>query len=182
STVAPSSPARIERDHGRIRHPLVRLRKYINAYVIIEAIGLVALVLTLAGWLGFWLDYGVFKGTGFDWVQALGRTPSFVFRLVVLLAFAAAMVGMVSFVAMTRFFKDFRDPALALALENRFPKILGDRLITAVELHNPKTAARYGYSPALVAQTIHEAADRVEQVPVAEVFAWKRLYAYGLVL
>src|SRR5262245_57602663 len=146
STVAPSSAARIERDHGRIRHPLVRLRKYINAYVIVEAIGLVALVLTLAFWVGFWLDFGVFKATGFDWVQSMGRTPSFVFRLVVLLAFAAAMLGMVAFVALTRFFKDFRDTALALILERRFPKILGDRLITAVELHNPKMAARYGYS------------------------------------
>ena len=90
--------------------------------------------------------------------------------------------ALVAFVVMTRFFKEFRDSALALVLEKRFPNVLGDRLITAVELHNPKAAAKYGYSPELVAQTIHEAADRVEQVPVGQVFAWGRLYAYGLVL
>src|SRR5690349_3863124 len=123
STVAPSSPARVERDHGRIRHPLVRLRKYINSYVMVEAVALVALVLTLAFWAGFWLDYGVFKLTGFDWVQMPG---SFWFRLVVLVGFITAMLCLVAFVALTRFFKDFRDTALALILEKRFPKILGD--------------------------------------------------------
>src|SRR6185503_2594939 len=92
------------------------------------------------------------------------------------------MIALVVFVVSTRFFKEFRDSALAMVLEKRFPKELGGRVITAVELHNPKQAAKYGYSPALVAQTIQEAADRVETVPVADVFAWKRLYTYGFVL
>ena len=65
---------------------------------------------------------------------------------------------------------------MALVLEKRFPDILGDRLITAVELSDPEAAAAFGYSPALVRETIHEAADRVDQVPVSEVFDWKRLY------
>lgn len=180
STVAPQpDAARHERDHGRIRHPLDRLRKYINTYVVVEAVGLIALVFTLAFWVGFWLDFGAFKAITFDWVQVPG---SQIMRGIVLFLFIALMIALVAFVVMTRFFKEFRDRALALVLERRFPAVLGDRLITAVELHDPRSAAKYGYSPALVEQTIHEAADRVEQVPVAEVFAWKRLYTYGMVL
>src|SRR4051795_3789688 len=103
STVAPppSTPARIDRDHGRIRHPLQRLRKYINAYVFVEAVGLIALVLALAFWVGFWLDYGVFKLFTFDWVQLPG---SFYLRAVVLGVFSLLMLALVGFVVATRFF------------------------------------------------------------------------------
>lgn len=273
STAAPRSP-RIEEAHGRIRHPLDRLRKYINAYVLLEALGLVALALALAFWAGFWADYGVFKAFNFDWVQsesspmlvflailsflgmlaggvwvviagfqrhflvglialglcflaavavfpcvgllvlavldwkrmrgafALLLASGFVFslamvgvvsesslgfgswgfRLLVLASFVVGMLALVVWVVSTRFFKEFRDSALAMVLENRFPKQLGGRVITAVELHDPKSAAAYGYSPALVARTIHEAAEHIETVPVAQVFAWNRLYTYALVL
>src|SRR5215211_6878840 len=105
----PSSSAPIERDHGRIRHPLDRLRKYINTYVLVEAVGLIALVFTLAFWVGFWLDFGAFKTMTFDWVQVPG---SWWLRLVVLSAFTLCMVALVGFVVTTRFFKEFRDSAL----------------------------------------------------------------------
>ena len=35
---------------------------------------------------------------------------------------------------MRRFLREFNERTLALVLERRFPKLLGDRLITAVEL------------------------------------------------
>src|SRR4051794_27496503 len=111
TTVPPPNPAQIDRAHGRIRHPLDRLRKYINAYVFVEAIGLIALVVALAFWAGFWLDYGTFKstaaaGAAFDWVQVPG---SFWMRLFILTVFVVFMLALVTFVVTTRFFKEFRD-------------------------------------------------------------------------
>jgi hypothetical protein len=88
------------------------------------------------------------------------------------------MVGPVVAVTLARLLRDFRDDAIALVLERRFPAVLGDRLITAVELANPRTAAELGYSEIMVVQTIHDAAERVQTVPVRDVFDWKRLYRY----
>ena len=82
----------------------------------------------------------------------------------------------------TRLFREFSDTALALVLEKRFPKLLGDRLITAVELSDPDKAAQYGYSRAMVRETIAEAADRVGELPLGQVFDWKRLRRRGVVL
>jgi hypothetical protein len=104
-----------------------------------------------------------------------GYVPFLAAVLVILL-----MVGPVLGVVVLRLTRDFSDPALALVLERRFPSVLGDRLITAVELANPRIAARYGYSQIMIEQTIHEAADRVETVPVREVFDWKRLGRYWI--
>src|SRR5262249_9279265 len=81
-----------------------------------------------------------------------------------------------------RLFREFRDTALALVLERRFPHILGDRLITAVELADPKKAAEVGYSPAMVQETIHEAAQRVDQLKIKEVFDWQRLTRRGILI
>src|SRR5262249_19566166 len=64
---------------------------------------------------------------------------------------------------------------LALVLERRFPKQLGDRLITAVELSDPQKAAQQGYSPVMVEKTIHDAADQVDKLPLNQVFDWNRL-------
>jgi hypothetical protein len=74
----------------------------------------------------------------------------------------------------------FSAPSLALVLERRFPKVLGDRLITAVELADPKVAAKYGYSQAMIDRTTSEAAECMATLPVNEVFDWKRLMRYGL--
>jgi hypothetical protein len=75
-----------------------------------------------------------------------------------------------------RLWREFSDPALALVLERRFPKLLGDRLITAVELSDPQAAAELGYSRVMVEETIRDAAARVDQLPIREVFDWGRLY------
>ncbi|MCS7045296.1 MAG: hypothetical protein NZO58_02960, partial [Gemmataceae bacterium] len=63
----------------------------------------------------------------------------------------------------------------ALVLERRFPTLLGDRLITAVELADPKQAAQLGYSAPMVEKTIQEAGEKVQSLFVAEVFDWQRL-------
>ncbi|MFM7148502.1 MAG: hypothetical protein ACKO23_01540, partial [Gemmataceae bacterium] len=161
----------LEQDRSRIRHPLARLRKFIHGYVGLEGLGLSLLFLALWFWIGLLLDYGVFKLTLVDWVQTL----PWGFRLGVLVVVLSALLALLITRVFFLLFKKFSDPAMALVLEKRFPDVLGDRLITAVEMSNPDEAAQWGYSPALVRETIHEAADRVDQVPVGNVFDWARL-------
>jgi hypothetical protein len=182
ATVTPPRTKRnLEQDRSRIKSPLARLRKYIHGYVSLEGAALVGLFLALWFWIGLLLDYGVFKasaavGSSIDWVQVL----PWGFRLTVLVAFILAALAIVALKIVTRLFIDFTDAAVALVLERRFPKLLGDRLITAVEMSDPAAAAAHGYSADMVRETIHEAADRVDQVPVKEVFDWRRLFRRGV--
>ncbi|WP_149108949.1 mitotic spindle assembly checkpoint protein MAD1 [Limnoglobus roseus] len=71
---------------------------------------------------------------------------------------------------------------LALVLEKRFPDVLGDRLITAVELADVEKQHAFGYSADMIRQTIEEARERVGQVPVASVFNWDRIRRKCIVL
>jgi hypothetical protein len=155
----------------RIRHPLERLRRGIRTYVGIESLALLVLFLSACFWLGLAFDYGVFKAFGVDWVQELPiwlRQTARILVMAVLLYFLArSLVALAS---------RFRDSALALVLEQRFPQQLGDRLITAVELADPASAERYGYSRPLLEQTLREAAERVDQLPLNQVFDWRRLW------
>jgi hypothetical protein len=125
---------------------------------------LVAMTVPAVGvYLCLWVVAGLAAGIS-GWLAA---------AIVVLL-----MVGPVLAVTLGRLLRDFRDDTVALVLERRFPDVLGDRLITAVELADPKKAARYGYSEMMIEQTIHDAAERVQTVPVRDVFDWKRLYRH----
>ncbi len=172
ATVATSTPARNLADaHRQVRSPLERLRGCIRTYVGFEGALVFGLYVALWFWIGLAFDYGFFKLFGIDWVQQVPWS----FRAVLLGLLSAGLLAAVSLKVLTRLFREFRDAALALVLERRFPDVLGDRLITAVELSDPDKAAEYGYSPAMVRETIHEAARRVADVPVKEVFDWKRL-------
>src|SRR5262245_29095287 len=176
ATVTPP-PSNLDRDHERIRSPLAKLRKFIASYVSLEGAILVGLFLALWFWIGLVLDYGAFKLFLLDWVQWLPKW----FRASVLGTVVLALLVLVVLTVLVRLLVHFTDAALALVLERRFPDKLGDRLITAVELADPKQVEAIGYSPALVRETIREAASRVDEVPVKEVFDWRRLVMRGLV-
>jgi hypothetical protein len=156
----------------RIYHPLGKLRGAIRRYVAFE--GLATLLIFLASWfwIGLTLDFGLFRLTSFDWVVDAHKG----FRIVALVAIVAALLALVVTRLIIRFTRDFSAPALALVLEKRFPKLLGDRLITAVELADTKQAASYGYSEELILETIKDVRGKVDQIPVSEVFNWKRLW------
>ena len=124
----------------------------------------------------------MFKLTqGFDWIKELqslspgDRTADYIVRGVILGLLVAGLLAVVALKVLLRWFREFRDSALALVLERRFPRELGDRLITAVEMADPKLASKYGFSQAMIDKTIQDAAERVEQVPVKQVFNWGRL-------
>jgi hypothetical protein len=154
-----------------IRHPLDRLRRGIRTYIGIESAARIVLFLSACFWIGLAFDYGVFKAFAIDWVQELPdwlrQTGRIIVLALLLYLLARTLVALV---------RRFHDRALALVLEQRFPEQLGDRLITAVELADPAGAERFGYSRPMLEETINEAARRVDQLPLQQVFDWRRLW------
>lgn len=162
----------------RVYHPLDQLRGIIRRYVVIE--GLLSVLIFLVAWyiLALILDYGVFKLFTWDWVQDSTRW----LRGAVLAVGLGILAAILIFRIVRRLTTEFSYPALALVLERRFPAVLGDRLITAVELADIDQAARYGYSADMIRKTIDEARERVGTVTVNEVFNWGRLRSMGLLV
>jgi hypothetical protein len=177
-TTPSRSPERLAESQRKVRHPLERLRSTIRFYVSMEGATVLLLYLALWFWIGLALDYGFFKLFSVDWVQEL----PWGFRAGVLIVLLAGLLAVVAVKVLFRLLTDFRDSALALVLERRYPKLLGDRLITAVELADVRKSARYGYSREMVEQTIMDAADRVDRAPVNEVFNWRRLTTRGVLV
>ncbi len=176
TATTPTTPTWNREDsQRRVQHPLERLRSYIRLYVSAEGLAVLLLYLALWFWIGLLLDYGFFKAFGVDWVQEL----PWEFRAVLLTGLSAGLLAVVAVKVLLRLFREFRANALALVLERRFPQDLGDRLITAVELADPKLAQRYGYSQPMIDQTIRDAAERIDRLPVTDVFNWRRLRRQG---
>ncbi len=162
----------------RLSSPLDQMRGTIRRYVVVE--GLLAAGLFVVLWfaLGLVLDFGLFKATGFDWVVDVPRWVRGTALAGMLLLLAALVARRVAF----RLTRELSYPSLALVLERRFPAVLGDRLITAVELADVGGAERYGYSGEMIRATIEEARERVARAPVSEVFNWGRLWRMAAVL
>lgn len=173
---ATRTPSRTSPLDQRVYHPLDQLRGIIRRYVVIE--GLLSALIFLGIWfaLALVLDYVVFKAFTWDWVQDGTRW----IRVAALAAALVILAGIVVFRIVRRLTTEFSYPALALVLERRFPKVLGDRLITAVEMADIGKAQEFGYSADMIQQTISEARDRVGTVPVSEVFNWRRLSVMGV--
>ena len=155
----------------RVSHPLDRLRGTIRKYVVIE--GLLSAAIFVAAWfaLGLVFDFGLFKIATWDWVL---DAPAWL-RTVALVVVVVLLATIVFLRIAVRLTKELSYPALALVLERKFPTVLGDRLITAVELADVEHQERYGYSSAMIRMTIDEARERVGTVAVNEVFNWRRL-------
>ena len=162
--------------HPSIVHPLRKLRGTIRTYVTLEGLATVGLFLAVWFWFGLLLDYGSFKTFAFDWVQV----APFGLRAGILGVILAALLALVVTTVVVRLLRDFSHAALALVLERRFPKVLGDRLITAVELADPRKVRRYGYSPEMVQKTVDEVRERVDRLPLNNVFNWRRLRWQGI--
>src|SRR5438128_534535 len=164
----------------RIRHPLQAVRATVRKYVLREGGVLGATFLAAWFWIGMALDWGMFAVFSYDWVLELqhldeSKSVAFYVRLVILLAILGCLAALAITKMVLRLAKEFSDAAVALVLERRFPSELGDRLITAVEMADPVQAATLGYSRPMIEKTIQEAGERVEKLPVAEVFDWARL-------
>src|SRR5947209_13689604 len=175
----------------RVRHPLQAVRGHIRRYVLLEGLAVALLYLAICFWAGLALDYGLFRLFALDWVQEIQQLTvnsdtgaegnvDTIIRVIMLCLFLGGLLTVVIWKVLLRITREFSDPAIALVLERRFPRELGDRLITDVEMADPKLADKYGYSKAMIENTILDAADRVEKVSVREVFNWGRLRVLGL--
>ena len=160
----------------QVYHPLDHLRGIIRRYVVVE--GVLSILIFLGTWfaLALLLDYVIFKAFTWDWVVEGGRW----IRAVALIIALSLLVSILVFRIVRRLTTEFSYPSLALVLERRYPKVLGDRLITAVEMADVNQAAQYGYSSDMIRQTINEARERVGQVEVNAVFNWRRLRLMAL--
>lgn len=162
-----------------LTHPLDRLKRMIRVFVFLDVVLFVGLFLSLWFWLGVGADYGLFKGFGVDVAQQL--TP--VIRIGTTVVLALGLVALVVWRVTVLVNKRFTLTSLALVLEKRHPKLLGDRLITAIQMFDVEKARRAGYSVEMVQHTIKEARERMRQVNVAAVFNWGRLrLKLGLIL
>ena len=161
-----------------ITHPLEQLRGGIRKFVLWDGLLAAGLVVVIGYWLGVAFDYGSFKLFTVDWVL---DAPKIV-RVVGLLIFAALISAVVGYLWYYRLTRTFSYTSLALVLEKRFPKLLGDRLITAVELADVEKAKNAGYSVEMLRDTFADARERVAKVPVSSAFNWGRLKSRGWVL
>src|SRR5207248_9766132 len=106
-------------------HPHDQLRGASRRYVVVE--GLLSAGIFAAAWLvvGLLLDYGLFKSATWDWAL----DGPWWLRFAALLLSLLLLVAILALRIARRLSKDLSYPALALVLERRFPKLLGDRLI-----------------------------------------------------
>ena len=161
-----------------ITHPLQRLRGLIRRYVLTDGLLTAGLFAILWFWIGLAADYGLFKLTRFDWVLDAPK----LLRVLALAALGMLLLGILFTRLFLRLSKELSYASLALVLEKRFPKILGDKLITAVELSDLAHVKRVGFSEAMVRQTIADAEVKLQEVPVHTVFNWRRLKVKGALL
>src|SRR5262245_30020853 len=131
ATVVEESPATFA--EPRIVHPLVRLRQAIRAYVTVEGVALCVIFVSLWFWVTLGLDYGLFRLFGVDYVRDGSPAVIFFLRAIFLLSLLGALAVLIGYKIVYRLVAAFREPALALVYERRFPEVLGDRLVTAVE-------------------------------------------------
>lgn len=160
----------------KIAHPLGKLRGTIRRYVTIEGVLATLLFLVSWFWLAMLLDYGIFKLFAFDWALDAPKA----LRTIALVLAVAGLLAIVVTKIFLRLTREFSDESLALVLERRFPKILGDRLISAVQLADLDKAASYGFSVDMIKKTVDDVRARVDEIPVNQVFAWKRLYTHAI--
>ncbi|MEZ6142037.1 MAG: hypothetical protein R3B84_15840 [Zavarzinella sp.] len=161
----------------KIADPLGKLKGIIRRYVTIESFLALALFAVAWFWIAMMLDYGVFQLFAFDWAVDAHRG----FRVVALIIASAFFLALLLTKLFIRLTRDFSQESLAMVLERRHPQLLGDRLITAVQLTDLKKAASYGYSIEMIKKTIDDARDRIDQVNVKQVFNWKRLWRQAFV-
>ncbi|MCS7168371.1 MAG: hypothetical protein RMI91_13515 [Gemmatales bacterium] len=158
-----------------IRRSLQRLRRGIRAYIVTEVVLQAIIAAALWFWALFAVDFGLFLVFGLDYIRDGSAATIFLFRGFWWLLLFTGLIYLVGYRLVYRLLVSFRPEALALVLERRFPQVLEERLVTAVELADPRTAERYGYSYLLVEYTARTAEERLQHIPVSAVFNWPRL-------
>jgi hypothetical protein len=137
-----------------VRRALSAVRRRIRAYVWVEGLAMLVVVLGLAFWLGM----------AWDWTFE----PSAAARRIALVVVGCAAIYVAYRYLLRRIFVPISNATAAVIVERRFPQ-LQDHLITAVDVAGtPSRAATY--HPQLVSETTAAAEQAVADVRVAQVF------------
>jgi hypothetical protein len=137
-----------------LRRLLDAVRTRLRAYVWLEGLAIVVVLLGAAFWLGLALDWSF--------------EPSSNIRRIALI-----LVGLIALWTCYRYlfrrvFTPISDSSLALLLERRFPK-LADHVLTAVHIGSNPSRSK-AYNPDLVATTQHAAVRAIADVKPGQVF------------
>lgn len=161
-----STPDSITRDYQAVSELLDAVRGRIRAYVWIEAVLLVMLVLGSMFWGGLLLDW-MFE-------------PSPAVRLAVHVLLVAVSLGILVWWGLRRWMVRLANRSLALLVERKHPE-LADALSVAVDLHE-RGPLRADVHPELAARTMHEAAQAARSLDTADLLNQLRLNRMALVV
>ena len=150
---------------------LSRLRSRIQRYVLLEGTASVLVVLGLLFWLSLGLDWSYFQ-------LQRAELPRWIRFTIEVAGICTLLVLFGGWVAL-RWLRQFRQRALALVLERRFPE-LNDRLITAIELTDKPGVQRPQLTQALLQRTIDEVRDASTHLDLSTVFDKRPLMRAGL--
>ncbi|MDB5340367.1 MAG: hypothetical protein JWN70_5986, partial [Planctomycetaceae bacterium] len=150
---------------------LARLRSRIQRYVLLEGTASVLVVLGILFWLSLGLDWSYF----FLQRAELPRWIRFVIEVAGICTCLALFAGWVAL----RWLRHFRQRALALVLERRFPE-LNDRLITAIELTGEQQVQQPMLTQAMLARTIDEVREASSHLDLGTVFDKRPLMRAGI--
>jgi hypothetical protein len=156
--------------------PLARLQRGIRRYILLEGMAWLVIFTCLWAAVTFFFDWGLlFALCGVDYIRDGGPAVAWFLRSLFLGTLGVGAVILMGYHFIYRLAVTFSRDELALVLERRFPHLLGDRLLTAVQLADPEQARRYEYSWEMVQVTMKEAGERITQLSVGQVFNWSRL-------
>ena len=162
-----SSPQVSHEIHTLLR----RLRRRIRSYVLMDGLAVLVVWLGFAFWLSFGLDVAWFHWNRLE----LPRWFRVGFDVVVFSSSVVMTLRLIGF----RMLRRFRSRALALLLEERFPK-LDDRLITAVEMSESGVTEEAPLTAAMLQRTIDEVAKAASCLDLSDVFDQHRLRRVSL--
>ncbi len=156
--------------------PLAQLDRRIRWYVFLE--GMTWAVIFAGIWClaSFLFDYSfLFQWLGIDYLRDGLVAGHKVARILAWIFLIGGLATILFYHLIYRLTARFSPASLALVLERRFPNILGDRLITAIELSEASKPLPTELSQELLDVTVSEAENRIRQVSIQDVFNRKRL-------
>jgi hypothetical protein len=158
STMAPERKTMPKALPATLQQPLARLQSAIRRYIVLESISLVVIACVVWALVGLLIDWGfLFKLLGFDYIREGSPSIQTFLRSGALLILVAGVGYLLYRFLFSRLMRPITTSDLAMLLERRFSKELGDKFVTAVELHDWEKAREQGYSPSMLETTTRDA-------------------------
>lgn len=173
TTAMPSAPPPAPE---RLLGPLRQVQRAIRGYIVAEGLSWAAL--GVAGWClaSLLVDAGLLHALcGIDYLRDGLVEGHRVARMLYWLGLWVGLAVVLGYHFIYRLRTRIDLSSVAVVLERRFAKQLGDRLLTALDFANPEAAAQRAVSWPLAAVAQREAAERLAQLPLHELFNRQRL-------